>query len=314
MKMLATTFCLGLGAILAVAIAPAAWGQPCQQPITDYGDAPECIPAYPGVIGHFPTCVSPCASAGTQESACLPPRSTAPAGPAGFVEHYLPAGAPHFWLGCFGSPGTPGGIDSEPDGKVNTPPVGFSACAPGLPTDCVGATPFALTFDQDECAGDGVDAGLAAQPGFITCVPSSITFTTSNCGSAPVQAVLNILVDWNGDGDWNDNFFCSDIFVGCVYEWAVKNVAIEIPPGCTSQTSPSIQPALFQGPAWLRITITQDPVPDDYPWNGSLSSALTGPDGHHVFLNGETEDYPAFINGHTPTEQRTWGEVKARYR
>jgi len=59
----------------------------------------------------------------------------------------------------------PFGIDSDADDKVNTPSSGPSTCHAGLATDCV-ETVFlpAMTFDQDECFGDGSDAGLPLQP------------------------------------------------------------------------------------------------------------------------------------------------------
>jgi len=52
----------------------------------------------------------------------------------------------------------PFGIDSDADDKVNTPSSGPSTCHAGLATDCV-ETVFlpAMTFDQDECFGDGSD-------------------------------------------------------------------------------------------------------------------------------------------------------------
>src|SRR6185295_17441009 len=39
---------------------------------------------------------------------------------------------------------------------------------------------------------------------------------------------------------------------------------------------------------WMRVTITEVPVNDDFPWNGS------GPNNYRA---GETEDYPVTIGG-----------------
>jgi hypothetical protein len=62
------------------------------------------------------------------------------------------------WLGCSANSVGPFAIDSDAGGKVNTPSSGSSAGHAGLATDCV-ETAFlpAMTFDQDECFGDGSD-------------------------------------------------------------------------------------------------------------------------------------------------------------
>jgi len=255
MRRMVTTACLGLIAALAAGPAAAQLPPGCQQQITDYGDAPECILAYPGVIGNFPTCSGTCGPAGTQQADCAP-LSSPPGAAAGFVEHFLPFGFTHFWLGCY-TPAAPSGVDSEPDGKTNTPAAGFSACLPGIPTDCVEVAPWGQTFDQDECYTDGVDAGITAPIVFSACAPNVVSYNVANCSSTPANAVLNILVDWNQDGDWNDNFACAS---GCAYEWGVKNFPISIPPGCTALSSPPFLSGPFPGNGWLRITITQTPV------------------------------------------------------
>ncbi len=58
----------------------------------------------------------------------------------------------------------------------------------------------------------------------------------------------------------------------------------------------------------MRITITREPVPNDFPWNGSAGIATL------AFQGNETEDYPAFVSEPTPTNQGTWGRVKTLYR
>jgi len=306
MKSMLSLCCAALVALAWA--APSAHAQACQQQIEDWGDAPECIPAYPsGVLGHFPTCVLAC-SPGTQELFCTP-ISLLP-GPTGFIRHVLPAGVPHYWLGCYSGPVGLAGIDAEADGKVNTPPVGVSACSASQPTDCV--EPIIggpMAFDQDECFSDTDDHGVDGPVVFPTCALSTITLHTANCGP-PTQAWLNICVDWNEDGDWNDNFECPAP-VGqqiCAYEWAVKNLAIPVPPGCGTFTTPSFQTGPKEAHTWFRVSLTPDPVPDDYPWNGSASVPLL------AYQNGETEDYPAIIVRPLPTSSGTWGKVKATYR
>ncbi|MBI5835777.1 MAG: hypothetical protein HZB25_00905 [Candidatus Eisenbacteria bacterium] len=268
--------------------------------IEDMGDAPEDIPAYPGVMGRFPTCAFPSAP-GTQTLAC-PPISTPP-GPTGFIRHLQLGNS--YWLGCYLTPVGPQGIDSEPDGKTNTPAVGMSVCHPGLPTDCVEKA-FGMTFDQDECYADGSDAGLHVMPVFLPCAMAGVGFTTFNC-DGPRQVFLNILVDMNEDGDWNDNFPCP---TGCAYEWAVKNVPIPLPPGCATLASPPflVGPRSQNGRGWMRISLTDEPVNDDYPWAGSA----TTPAG--IYRGGETEDYPVAVEFTTDSKPGTWGRLKRTYR
>src|SRR5437764_454547 len=117
----------------------------CQSNYTDFGDAPENIPAYPsGVIGHFPSCLV-LTPPGTQELDC-PGAISTPPGPTGFVMHQALPGL-NFWLGCY--PG-PQGVDSEPDAKnglIPGPPMCFQG-----PPDCIeGAFGGTMQFMQDEC-------------------------------------------------------------------------------------------------------------------------------------------------------------------
>ncbi len=254
----------------------------CQRTPTDYGDAPENCLAYPGVMGHFPTCRAD-SPPGDATNACGP--VLPPPGPTGFVMHqHLPT-LFQYWLGC-GPAGTPPmGIDGEPDGKVNDTGAGASVCNPGLLVDCVEKA-FGMTFGQDECYGSS-DAGLSSPVAFAPCTPSSITFKAWNCSPNAQQVVLNILVDWNHDGDWNDIVQCPT--GACVPEWAVQNVVITLFPGCNTITSPSFMSGPTAGPAWMRISISDNQAPGDYAWAGSAH--LPG----QAMINGETEDYPVSI-------------------
>ncbi|MBI1799573.1 MAG: hypothetical protein HYR73_07770 [Candidatus Eisenbacteria bacterium] len=311
MKRLLSIAGLVAAACMAFAVLPALahdvdGPNDCQKPYRDFGDAPECIPAYPsGVLGKFPTCILTPATCpiGTQEFAC-PPISTAP-GATGYVVHTADFNS--YWLGCYITPLGPEGVDGETDGKTNTPAIGLSACS-DIATDCVEVAFGGMTFDQDECYADGSDAGITAPIVFGLCSVSSVSYSVTNC--APVQryAYLNICVDWNEDADWNDNFQCNAASGGaCAYEWAVKNAPIFMPPGCALLTSPAFLSGPFKVHSWLRITISDNPAADDYPWNGSVS---IGP-----FQNGETEDYPVEVTDRpTPAHGSTWGQLKVRYR
>jgi len=281
----------------------------CLRDLVDYGDAPECVPAYPsGVLGQFPTCLAGC-GAGTQTSTPLCPPVSTPPGPTGFVRHVsFGPGFGNFWLGCYVPPVLPGlfGVDTELDGKTGSPATGASACGGG-PTDCVETAFGVMTFDQDECWLDGSDAGVLGPPiTMVACMPTTIPYTAALCDSMPRDVFLNVLVDFNRDADWNDVLECPD--VGCAPEWAVVNVPVVLLPGCNVLATPPFLVGPDPGSSWFRISLTSEPVPPDYPWAGSA----TVPGGE--FLGGETEDYPFEIDSSVPTERHSWGELKSRFR
>ncbi len=267
----------------------------CFRTLIEYGDAPEGVQAYPGILAAFPT------RNAADPSACRTwrqaPISTMP-GPAGFVRHQRAATDPGFWLGCF--PATGGGVDIEPDGKTNDNGAAVSACNPNVAVDCY-ETAFGLTFGQDEAYGTN-DAGLAAAVTFGTCASSTVTFNATNCAGAVRQVFLNILVDWNQDGDWNDNFQCPG---ACAYEWAVVNQPVFLQPGCNVVTSPAFRSGPNAGDGWMRITLTNAPVNMDFPWAGSATVAGM------AFQNGETEDYPVTIGDpHSDCpDYEDWGDA-----
>ncbi len=299
-----------LASLLLLASASSAFshdvdGLDCGRIVIDYGDAPEGIPFFGPqgpVLGRYPTCLAPGAP-GTQELFCAP-RSTPP-GPTGYMRNFNAAPS-HYWLGCFDLP-TIGltGIDDDVDGKVG-PPGGPSACSGG-PTDIdVNLAPN--NFSQDESYADG-DAGLAPNQVLVSCFGQTLQFQTANCGNE-TTAYLNVLVDLNFDGDWNDNFDCSSVrpASGCAYEWAVKNLAIAVGPGCQNHNTPPIIGGPTPGQSWLRMTLTDEPVTDDFPWAGSANQ----PTGEYA--GGETEDYLIYVTFPDAVKSSTWGRVKLLYR
>ncbi len=254
----------------------------CETGFTDMGDAPEDIDAYLGVIGHFPTCLSAGAQ-GAQNFNCQ--TNSTPPGPTGYVINETTAAGQHYWLGCPSPPGQ--GIDADGDGKVNLTGAGnASACAASVTADCT-ENSFGLTFGQDECYGDD-DAGLAAPPTLTACSLASVTYNAYSCAAAAIGVYLNILVDMNHDGDWNDNIYCM-LPGGCADEWAVKNSLITLQPGCNTLPSPSFRVGPNAGQGWMRITVSDLPVNDDFPWAGSATMA------GGILQGGETEDYPVVL-------------------
>ena len=217
---------------------------------SDFGDAPEDVLAYPsnGVFGAFPTCIN--------------------VGVNGFVQHIH-----------FGADLGPG-VDYEADGNA------------GL---CPGFAPY----DNDECFNDG-DAGLlfpdsyTIVAGAVTSCPNAVGATLGYpCDTAvwgsnvdidvnnfmPTQAdgFMNVLVDWNKDGDWGDTVYCDDILVP---EHVLQNFVI--PTGHTGPLSSLLPPDFIIGPDegyfWCRFTISDISV--NVPW-----------DGNGFFEDGESEDY-----------------------
>ena len=274
-------------------------GPDCGREITDFGDAPEGFDVFARVIGYYPTCLAPSAP-GTQEVACQPISS--PPGPTGFMRNQQ-LGTSNYWLGCYTDASSALiGIDSETDGKTNVSGAG-SFCDPAVIVDC---DEIQGSIGQDECDGPA-DAGLIGGPDFFSCRTSPVFLSTANCGLQPHPAFLNVLADWNYDGDWNDVILCDPQQSTCVYEWAVKNAPVMIPVGCGSITSAPFPSAQYSGTGWMRISLTDVPVDDDFPWAGSANR----PGGSYP--GGETEDYFFFVVHGDPVNSSTWGGVKIRY-
>ena len=100
---------------------------------------------------------------------------------------------------------------------------------------------------------------------------------------------VNVWLDFNRDGDWDDSFDCD---AGLVNEWAVQNQYLfNLPEGQTIITTPAFMSAHPEGThehIWMRITLS------DQPWTGGsnpgqLGNAGSGP--QTMYDIGETEDY-----------------------
>lgn len=227
---------------------------PCEA--YDFGDAPECALAYlvPPVVGNFPTCTNN--------------------GPAGsFISH---AGNYEALFGEF--------LDYESEGNANWCPV-FSP----------------NTYNMDECWMDG-DAGLI-MPKAYTIVGAIGSETIVPCADGPTKlwrtckmgvwganvdiyvtnnigtvAYMNLLVDWNQDGQWGGVLPCQGTLTAP--EHALVN--FPVPNGFSGPLSALSPPNFRIGPksnyVWARFSITESPVASG--WTG------TG-----IFNYGETEDY-----------------------
>jgi hypothetical protein len=293
---------IGAGGQLGVR-APSSGCKPdlCGYAYTDFGDAPEGGIAFPsGAPGHYPTCLTDGAP-GTQEIQCGSALSPPP-GPTGYVKHVAGWSDPsYFGLGCGPPNALQLAVDSELDGIVGASGsptlVGTaSLCSPSATVQDEETAFGGLWFAADEKPGDA-DAGLAYSPVFAACATNKLIFEAWLCASSPLTVRLNVLADWSQDGDWNDVVACgSGATATCAPEWAVKNAPILLQPGCNTILTPGFTAGPSTGPSWLRLTLTADPVPDDFPWAGSehVPGPQPGVPGG-TFAGGETEDYPVAI-------------------
>lgn len=232
----------------------------------DFGDAPEAALAYPstGVVGAFPTCYN------------VPT--------AGWIQHTN--------FGAYFGPR----VDFEPEGNAGLCPL-FNP----------------NSYDQDECFNDG-DAGLIVPEPYtiqgpvgsevvVPCANSTGTPLGNVCQTAvwgvnvdinvtnnmPSETLgyLNVLMDWNQNGQWGDIENCPTM--GSAPEHVLVNFVVPNPySGPLSSLGP---PTFLIGPnsgyVWTRFTISEDPVPQDWKGEGD-------------FEDGETEDYLLRVDQPTP--------------
>lgn len=235
---------------------------------SDFGDAPEDVLAYPstGVTGLFPTCIN--------------------TGVNGYVEHM------HMAAGLGPS------VDYEPDGNA-------------------GLCPSFSPYDDDECFADG-DAGLTMPEPFTIVNGSVVPCPNSNgtglgypCDTAiwgmnvdidvnnnmpgQTDAYMNVLVDWDKNGQWGDTVYCSSLMVE---EHVLQNFIV--PSAYSGPLSGLFPPDFIIGPEpgyfWCRFTISDVPV--NVPW-----------DGDGFFEDGETEDYLLRVDTASIPETYEYGDA-----
>ncbi|MGB0383925.1 MAG: LamG-like jellyroll fold domain-containing protein [Ardenticatenaceae bacterium] len=138
---------------------------------------------------------------------------------------------------------------------------------------------------------DGVHLNTVNLP---RCGQTSFQYDVNVVGSVG-NRTLNVWIDYNQDGDWNDWVPCRRRFgpwwwTIWVPEWSVQNHTVNLTPGYhTNLDTPYFS---AKGPTnwssrvkgmWMRTTLTQTPV----PWPASFDGR--GPIGGYEY--GETEDY-----------------------
>ena len=138
---------------------------------------------------------------------------------------------------------------------------------------------------------DGHDDGLLNLPlNLPPCHWATFDYTV-NVFNPDIHYYVNAWLDWNRDGDWDDDIDCPQ---GIAHEWAVQNQLLySLPVGLNQVTSSAFlswHPSADEGPEeiWMRITLSEQPwiPPIGPPVSGFAGS---GPSAGYMF--GETEDY-----------------------
>ena len=99
---------------------------------------------------------------------------------------------------------------------------------------------------------------------------------------------VNVWLDWNRDGDWDDTLECPE---GPAPEWAVQNqFLLNLPAGVNQITTPGFLAWHPEGgeEIWMRITLSGQ------PWRGGSNPGAKGNAGsgpQAKYQIGETEDY-----------------------
>jgi len=135
---------------------------------------------------------------------------------------------------------------------------------------------------------DGGDDGIELPLNLPDCQWATFDYTVTVVDPA-VDLWVNIWLDWNRDGDWDDTVECAQ---GAAPEWAVQNQFLfDLAAGANQMTTPAIlswHPENGPEKIWMRITLSEE------PWKGGSNpgvkgNAGSGPDGKYQY--GETEDY-----------------------
>ena len=132
---------------------------------------------------------------------------------------------------------------------------------------------------------DANDDGLPVIPFYFDLNSATPTATvtvkiTVAAGAPDIPRVLNMLIDWDQSGNWQNP-------TSGAPEWAVNNYAVNVTPGTTELISIPItwdsNAGIFPQIFWTRLTLSQSPI---FP-----ASFSDGWDGSGSFSYGETEDF-----------------------
>jgi uncharacterized repeat protein (TIGR01451 family) len=152
---------------------------------------------------------------------------------------------------------------------------------------------------------DGRDDGLVQPAQLPACGQIQLQYVLSTFASAPLSQPLyvNIWLDYNRDGDWEDSFKCplGPAITGLADEWAIQNELLPAgtPPGAKTTTLFTAANLAPGKDLWVRITLSEQAAPAP-PLGGNPDGR--GPVPPYQF--GETEDYLWKRVGLPPAESR----------
>ncbi len=248
----------------------------------DLGDAPDStnhpgvgMTAYPAVAAHYPTVFSVAA----------PER-----GPKHFVTRPF-----HLGKGVTEEREADLGVDQDPTNNI-------------LPT-----------LNQPD--RDGRDDGLVlSELKFEHCrvvkFPVLVSIDAGALAALPTEAkgmgYVNVWLDSNRDGDWNDPFTCSSTTGGAAVSW--EHIVIDHPvdvatlgPGIHKIYLTTSWPVFWpveqaQHPAWLRVSLTEKPSNKVLDCGAGPCHVGDGRGYDTAFRLGETEDYLVRSHSDQPGE------------
>lgn len=140
---------------------------------------------------------------------------------------------------------------------------------------------------------DGLDDGVDVDSIFMDqCKRIEFRYHVTVAANNGFDRYLNIWLDFNRDGDWDDTLTCvNDGKTVQVPEWAVQNDmgATALGPGFYTFSTPTMwvtNPPTPDRPLWMRVTLSEQKAP--------ISPVTGTADGRGIqygYRIGETEDY-----------------------
>lgn len=248
-----------LGALVASALFAISNAGTYEEPVVDVGDAPDSR-------NHF--AVPMTFTAATADPAMYPTvwdfDKTLALGPNGFgLCHY---DGPSY-LGTMKSLELDADYAPDEDGPTNL-------------------TPTSDISDMDEVTeGHFGDDSLTLPPLMGACAANPITINGYANSGDEGGMFLNVWIDWNQDGDWNDA-----LIDNCpTEEWAVKDHPVAN--GAFSEQPIVIAPEFpsdLDPNYWIRVTLTPNPLDQD---GETDQYSHAGGQENGCFEDGETEDF-----------------------
>ncbi|MBN2201192.1 T9SS type A sorting domain-containing protein [bacterium] len=165
-----------------------------------------------------------------------------------------------------------------------------------------------LLPSADFCDRDGGDDGVQTPIVLTECSPISFNFSVTVVRPG-VPLYVNVWIDWNRDGDWDDAPVCPSGAIA--NEWAVQNQPLpDLAAGTHMVPTPSFIPyhpeSAIPRPVWMRVTLSE--MPWNSEWLSGGKGAGCGPPAGYAF--GETEDY-CFVP--LSGQDFDWGDAPAPY-